>query len=119
MKTHLRLLGVGTAVVALGWWFLTAASNAADEKDELRESVKKLADTLKDNKADDARKQVKAIADKIDDVDELMHLMSPRRPKGKGGLGIGDKPGTIKPDGIELKIGDLAKKPLSKTQLTQ
>jgi hypothetical protein len=32
------------------------------------------------------------------------------KPRSKGGLGIGDKPGAIEPDSIELKIVALAKK---------
>ncbi len=118
MRTHLRFFGVTATVLGLGLWFVATAGKAADEKDQLRESVLKLADTLKDNKADDAKKQAAAIADKIDDVEELMHLMSPRRPKGKGpGIGIGNKPGAIAPDGIEQKIQALAKKPLLAAQL--
>ncbi len=116
MKTHLRLLTVSTAVSALGLWFLAAAgSNAADEND-LQGAVMKLAGSLEKKDAD-AKKQAADIAKNLEGIEELMHLMSLRRPNGKGGVGVGPKPGAISPDGIEAKIMALAKKPLSKTQL--
>ena len=82
MKTHLRLLGVSTAVLSLGLWFLAAAaSNAADEKD-LRGAVLKVADTLEKKDADGSKKQAADIAKNLEGVEELMHLMSLRRPNG-------------------------------------
>src|SRR5262245_8592940 len=98
MKSHLRLFAVSSAVLGLGLWFLAAAGNAADDKDDLRGPVSKVADALRDKKADAAKMQAEAIAGKLEGVEELMHLMSLRRPNGKGGIGIGGKPGIISPD---------------------
>jgi hypothetical protein len=41
-------------------------------------------------------------------------------PRAKKGLGVGDKPNMVKPDGIELKtqaLGDMKNKPLTKKQI--
>ncbi|HMC66825.1 MAG TPA: cytochrome c [Gemmataceae bacterium] len=115
MKTHLRLFGVGTAALALGVWFLAAVgSNAADDGD-VRGSVRKLATALEKKDAD-AKKQAAAIAEKIEGIEEVMNMMSPRRGN-KGGEGVGNEPNKIRPDGIEAKIMALAKKPLTNKEL--
>jgi hypothetical protein len=43
-------------------------------------------------------------------LEQVMHNLSPRS---KHGLGVGDKAGAIKPDGIELKLDDLSTKELT------
>jgi hypothetical protein len=47
-------------------------------------------------------------------MEAVMHQFKPRL---RGGLGIGPKPGAIKPDSIELKLLDMAKKPMSKAAI--
>jgi len=44
------------------------------------------------------------------DTDELMYLLKPRNARKHPGLGVGDRPGVIKPDGIEQKICSLVKR---------
>lgn len=107
----------GTLACLWGLWFLAAVgiSKEAGEK-ELREGVRKLAEVIAQKDTDTAKKQAAELAKKIDKIEELMLLFSVRNGD-EGGLGIGPKPGTIQPDGIEQKLEFLAKKPLPEKQL--
>src|SRR5262249_32813303 len=72
--------------------------------------VQKLADALK--AGDEAR--AKQLSDEIAGAGELLPVMNTlekRDPKGKKlAFGVGKKPGTITPDGIEAKIQSLSRK---------
>lgn len=102
--------GIG---LALAFWLVTTGS-AADEAElkKLCAEIPKLAEAIK--KKDDA--QLKKLADalKKNNLDAIMAVCGLRN---LGGLGVGDKPGAIKPDGIEKKVEALAKKALLPTQL--
>jgi cytochrome c556 len=96
-----------TAAVVLGFGMLAASSNAADDEKEVREVIQKMAGAIEQGKEGDAKK----MADKLKnaDLEDIMNLMLPRKAGGKGGVGIGAKPGAITPDGIERKVQALEK----------
>ena len=117
MRTHLRLLVVSSVTLALGLWMLAGTGNrsAADDKKDKKENgdrdaVRKIADALEKGDTAAAKTQAKAVAAKVEDLDDIMHMFSPRKPNGTGGEGIGSKPGAIKPDCIEIKIQYLGKR---------
>lgn len=96
-----------SAAVVLGVSLLaTNLSNAADDEKEARDAVLKVADALEKGDTATAKKLASGVKSETED---LMNLMLPRKDNGKGGLGIGAKPGAITPDGIEKKVQDLAK----------
>ncbi len=114
MRTHKVLAAcaalLGLALVTAGW--------AADEKD-LKGNLEKLVQTAADKPADvqkagaDFAKANKIDNDNIKDVMDYLGKRDPSDAKAVG-WGVGKKPGEIKPDGIELKLRDLAKKALAK-----
>jgi hypothetical protein len=96
---------------------LVLPSVRADDEEEMkltREAgvdVAKLVDAMKD-KMDGDKKDAEAIVKKHG-LDYVMYQFKPRE---RGGLGLGVK-GTIKPDGIELKIKDLTENKMSAADL--
>lgn len=109
MSKHARVLGAGAIVLAL-----TVSWNLfADEKATM-DAVDKLAAALAKGDAAAAKKEAEGL--KKADLETLMHLFKLRKSHG---FGVGDKPGAITPDGIELKIGGLAKKTLAGDLKTQ
>lgn len=107
----------GLALAFCGW--LLAASQSADAADEAELKkmcleIPKLAEAIK--KKDQA--QVKKLVDamKKTNLDAVMGVCGLRN---LGGLGVGDKPGTIKPDGIEKKVEALGKKAMLPNQLKE
>ena len=112
MKTHLRLLTVGAAGLTLALGSLVAIK-AADEEKDPRNDVLAMAKLIESNDLEGAKKRAKTLDADLDPED-VMSAFSLRSEKGKGGVGIGDTPGAITPDGIEKKVQDLAeKKPLT------
>ena len=105
MSKHARVLGFGVIVLAL----VARFNLSADEK-SAREGIDKLAKSLADKKAD----QVDAL--KKENLDDVMNLFKLRK---SGGFGVGNTPGAITPDGIELKIINLAKKTVAGDLKTQ
>jgi len=115
MRTR-KVLAVGAAVLTLGIVFLRGGQ-AADQK-ELGAALDKLVKTAAD-KPDDLQKEGAEVVklNKIDNdsIKEAMDFLG-KREEGLPGWGVG-KPGTIKPDNIELKIRDMVKaKTMSKAQ---
>jgi hypothetical protein len=83
---------------------------------DLRKEVDAIADALKKG----APAQAKMLAEKLHKADDdavfgVMQLMKPRDKK--PGFGVGKIPGAIKPDGIELKIQQLARDGINSDQL--
>jgi len=108
---------VGAIVLAFGIGVLAVVGNGGAAEKEAGDPaavIDKIAATLDKGEADAAKKQSEALAKKIEGVGDVMDLFKPRKPDGKGGLGVGDKPGDIKPDGIEKKIMELGKTELKK-----
>jgi hypothetical protein len=114
MTTHTRWLVLGMVALTAGLGLWVSMSGAAAD-DDAKATVSKIAAALeKDDKAD-AQKQAAALASKAE-IEDVMHVFSLRRSKG---LGVGSKPGTIMPDGIEAKIMDMAKKPMDAKKLAE
>jgi len=120
MKRTKRGMAGGLAALVLGLG-LVGGLGAADDDVEVPKAVRdglyKIADLIEKGKLDDAKKEAAALAKKSgfdggkpNSCTDLMHGFAPRAKKG---FGVGDKPGLIKPDGIESKIqvlGDDKKK---------
>src|SRR5437773_437368 len=97
MKRHAWLTASGLAL-ALGMWLLTVTDTQSAAADV---DVKAAILGLADGKGDPA-----AIAKK----NELGDVMALFKLRTKKGLGVGDTPGAITPDGIEAKLMGLGKR---------
>jgi hypothetical protein len=120
MRTH-KVLAAGAALLGLAVVFLTAGQ-AADEKD-LKANLEKVVKVATDKPGDvekagaDFAKANKIDNDSIKDVMDYLGKRDPSDSKAVG-WGVGKKPGDIKPDGIELKLREMAKlKPMGKAQM--
>jgi hypothetical protein len=100
------------ATLSLGIGFLSAA--AAVEDKDVKGTVMKIADAFEKNDAAGAKKLAESLKD--EDLEDVMHLFKPRKDKG---LGIGTKAGSVKPDGIELKVIALAMNEPPKKELDE
>jgi hypothetical protein len=96
-------------------FFLTPSSRADIDKD-MHAALSKIAAALEkgDNATADAA--AKALAKKIEDLDDLMHSFKPRNKKG---LGVGGVPGVVVPDGIEQKLNAIARDGITAKQLAK
>jgi hypothetical protein len=120
MSKHVRL-SVAVLLLALSIASAGAARSADDDDDVLkkaiaaaREPVLKLAQATE---AKDFDKQAEKLA-KEHTMAAVMRQFKPRTKEG-GGIGIGEVPGAITPDNIELKIIRWTDKPPTKTELTK
>jgi cytochrome c556 len=122
-----RFLRVGLfGALALGLCLLSSSVTRGDDQDEQEkadikeaakatDSLKKLIDAIDVMKE---AKDVKKAAEDLNKKTDLKHIMwAAYKPREKGGQGVGDKPGTIKPDGVEAKIISMSKKELPEAQL--
>jgi hypothetical protein len=101
---RMRMWAAGLAVAALGV-ILVAQGGRAGENKEVVAAVDKIAEAFKKGSKDAAKQEGQALAKKTEELLDVMDLLRPRQ---QGGVGVGDKPGAIIPDGIEqmlLKIG--------------
>lgn len=98
-QAHVVLAGVG--ILALGGGLLLAGLGWAGDDDTAKKGILKIAVALAKGDSAAAAADAKALAKKIEEIDEVMNLL---RPRNKKGLGVGDKAGAIVPDGIELKL---------------
>jgi cytochrome c556 len=113
------------AVLALGLCLLSSAVSRGDDDDEQEKAdikeAGKATDQLK--KLIEAFEKDKGVADAAKDLNkktDLKHIMwAAYKPRDKGGLGVGDKAGAIKPDGIEAKLISMSKKEMTAAQLTK
>src|SRR5262245_16768704 len=121
MRTYARLLHVGLVMLSPGLLSVAIAGcgSAARETDvpdeNLGQDIVKLADAIELEDWPAANQQATDIARRLDNIKRPMHLMQFRSGM-RGALGVGENPGEIKPDGIEMKIRSLAKEPLSMEQ---
>jgi soluble cytochrome b562 len=120
MTKNARGLFAGTVILALGLGLLTTGSGgAADDQAGVKESVQKLADAVAKGDMAEAKKLADEIA-KSAELEEVMNLMSKRNPKApKKAFGVGKEPGSITPDGIEVKIQNISRKPMPANQLNK
>jgi hypothetical protein len=117
------------AVLALGVSLLASPVLRGDEEEEQEkrdkvdagkatEGLKKLIDLVEKDKGKKDIAKAAGDLDKTFDPPDLKHIMwAAYKPREKGGLGVGDKPGAIRPDGIEAKLINMAKKEMSEEQL--
>lgn len=115
MRSRYQLV-TGAVVLGAVAAFLASSRAADDDETKARNTILKMANTLSQNKVDDARQQAQQLKDT--DLDDIMPLFALRTERNKKALGMGASPGAIKPDGIEKKIEVLARKPLSPSELT-
>ena len=119
-----RFVRIGLfGVLALSVCLLTSAITRGDDDDDAADikeaakatdALKKLVEAIEAGK----EKDIPKLADELNKKTDLKHIMwSAYKPRKKGGLGVGAKPGTIRPDGIEAKIISMSKKPLPANQL--
>jgi hypothetical protein len=96
------------SVVAVSLWTLSSTANPrrVAEDAESNDAVNAIADLLEKNEADAAKKAAAELAKKAPDVETVMHGFKTRKLKG---IGVGNEPGVVTPDGIELKINALAR----------
>jgi hypothetical protein len=100
------------ATMGLGMFFMNNGVGKATEDKDVKGTVLKIADAFQKNDSAGAKKLAESLKD--EDLEDVMHLFKPRKDKG---LGIGDKAGAIKPDGIELKVIALAQNAPPKKEL--
>jgi hypothetical protein len=102
MRT-LVLLGVaGTVALGLTVGHVNSGHSAADSA-AVEAAVRKLAAAIEKKDAAEQKKQVEVLQGA--NVLDLMDLYKLRTSEG---LGVGPKPGVVKPDGIEAKVQELA-----------
>jgi hypothetical protein len=126
MREFTRMLGlVGVALTVAVWLLAAVGSSPADDKKkdddkeekETRDNVLKLADAIQNGKKTDVPKLVKALEKA--ELEDIMGCQSLRDKTGTGGVGIGPKPGVIRPDGIEAKLRDhLSQRALKPKEVT-
>src|SRR4051794_26118450 len=99
-------------LLALGIWLLAAPEGRSAEDEEEVKEAQQVIIKIADGGGGDAKAQAAALAKKV----ALENVMTAAfKPRSKGGLGVGPK---AKADGIELKIMNLSKRSLTKTDLT-
>jgi hypothetical protein len=109
------------SVVAVGLWALSETTSRGALDAENNALVNGLADLVEKGDAAAVKKTAAAIA-KDKDPDDIMSCFKPRYVKIKGnnvivGIGLGNKPGAITPDGIELKINAIVRDGITKELL--
>src|SRR5713226_1966248 len=122
-----RFVRVGLfAVLALGVCLLSSTITRGDDDEEQEkmdikesgkasDSLKKLLEAIEKDKD---KKDIVKCAEDLNKKTDLKHIMwAAYKPREKGGLGVGDKAGAIKPDGVEAKLINMSKKPISDAQL--
>jgi Cytochrome C' len=117
MQQRIRMV-CGIIGVSFGILGLVALGHAYADDDEIvvpkkiQETVNKMADNVgKGNKVD--KDATMFFMDHKEELKKTMWVFKQREKDGKGGLGVGPKPGAYKPDGIEALIfNQLAMKPM-------
>ena len=112
MTTNIRIGIAGIALVAgFGFIYMSSPTQAAQEKD-IKVAVQKIADAIKKDDKDGAKKLAAATAKDKALVDDLIDVMRMFKLRKKLGLGVGAQPlQNEAKDGIEAAIRELAKGP--------
>jgi hypothetical protein len=103
------LLGAVLLALASGVYLSSRALAQGKNNDVL-----KIAALIKKGDKEGAKAAAESLAKKVEEMEELMEVFKPRK---KGGIGVGDKPGAITPDGIEQKLLALGRDAPSPTAL--
>ena len=114
MSKRTCLWSAGIAILAASAWVVVAGPGSAGQANTLKDGVLKIAAAVKKGDTASADVQAAALAKKVDDLDDLMHLFKKRD---KGGIGLGAKAGSVMPDGIEPKLISMEKNTLSASAL--
>jgi hypothetical protein len=118
MGRQVARLVLGGALLVLGFGALAMGGNSLEMAD-MKGDVQKIADAFAKGDEEGAKK-LAAEAAKTIEMDPLMHLFSVRGKGGKSkGFGVGEKAGSITPDGIEQKIMNFSKKAPTKAVVTK
>jgi hypothetical protein len=120
MTAPTRLLQIVSVGAALASCMLLAGPGGAGDnrvrKAEVRKAVQAIADDLEKGDRAAAKKRATGLAARLED-DHQPDVWTPLRPRRYGGIGVGDRPKAIQPDGIELKLLTLEHHALTPTQL--
>jgi len=99
-KKVAMVLGIGM-VLAAGVGVLSVRGGEALAAPD----IKKLADQVGKKNWDELAREGQAVANKHKELRDIMNVFKPRKKEAEvSGLGVGDRPGAILPDGIEQKI---------------
>lgn len=104
--TRIWIAGAVIAAVA-GAALLSGPSSAAQNK-TLQDQVDKIAAVLQKGDKEGANKEAAVLGKKLNE-DEFAEAMGLFKPRKKGGFGMGDKPGSVNPDGIEQMLLKIAR----------
>ena len=97
-------------------FFQIPGRSRADIDKGMHAALSRIAKALEKGDKATARKEAKALARKIEDLDDLMRSYKPRN---KRGLGVGSKPSVVRPDGIEQKLYAIARDGIAPLQLAK
>jgi hypothetical protein len=92
-------------VLSLGLFLHLAGDGSAGDP-EIKSGIVKIAGLIEKGDNSAATAQAKALAKKVEDIDDVMGVFKPRTKKG---VGVGKKPGAIQPDGIELQLNKISR----------
>ena len=97
-------------------FFGSAGRSRADIDKAMHAALSEIAEAIQKGDGATAATKAKALAAKVEDLDDLMHSFKPRNKKG---LGVGLKAGVVTPDGIEQKLEEIAKDGITDQQLAK
>jgi hypothetical protein len=103
-------------LLAVAFFGSAGRSRAGIDKKEMDAALAEIAAAIQKGDSATAETKARALAKKIEELDDLMHSFKPRNKKG---LGVGSKPGVVEPDGIEQKLEALAKDGITDQQLAK
>lgn len=109
MRTKVRRWLVGGTLTVMVVSLTMATVNSADDNKAVRDGVLNISALIQKGKVEEAKAAAKTLAKNVD-MDVLMELFKVRKKDGKGGIGLGSKPGAAKPDGIESYLQQMEKK---------
>jgi hypothetical protein len=99
----------------LGLASMVVDRSRGGEEKALAAKILKIADLLEQGNAAAAKSAAQALA-KNTELEDVMHLF---RPRNKKGIGVGEKAGSITPDGIEQQLLALGRDEPSKAMVTK
>jgi hypothetical protein len=111
MTIPTRLFIVLSFALALAIW--SNGAHTAFAADGPQADIRKIADALQKDDMKAAQAMAKTLAGTAE-MEDIMHMFALRTSKGEG---VGPKAGAIKPDGIEAKLMNMLKRPMSPEQL--
>lgn len=123
MKKTTRIILVGLVALVLGGVMLwSGGMGRAGEEEALAKKLDAITAAVEKGDMMTVKDLAKKLAKEQGEVYYVMLLMKPRSKNGimvtkNQGIGVGEKMGTIKPDGIEFKLREMTKNAMPKAQL--